>query len=41
MLRDSIQTFVTGDSEILERKSIIKDIVGVEVEHPKNFLNDL
>jgi len=41
MLRDSIQTFVTGDSEILERKSIIKDIVGIEVEHPKNFLDDL
>ena len=41
MLRDNIQTFVTGDSEILERKSIIEDIVGIEVEHPKNFLDDL
>ena len=41
MLRDSIQAFVTGDGEILERKSIIKDIVGIEVEHPKNILDDL
>ncbi|MHA1582090.1 MAG: type II toxin-antitoxin system VapC family toxin [Candidatus Baldrarchaeia archaeon] len=41
MLRDNIQTFVTGNGEILERKSIIKDIIGIKVEHPKDFLNNL
>ena len=37
MLRDKVQIFVTGDDEILERKSVIKELVELEVRHPREL----
>jgi len=41
MLKDKIRIFVTGDDEILERKGVIKEFIGLEVKHPKDLLDSL